>query len=205
MRLIVRRQQDKVIDSMRRELMARRKAIGGDVFVQLPKKGLAVRQVLEQLDSKVRWQGVFQCSRRACRLCSAAACSWLLHTWISRDMYPPTPTRTLHPRHLQAAGDISIGSNGDSRLSGALYFSGTPHRDLLSEAYCRFSSTNPIHGDIWPSVQIMETEVVKGGGGNFCFRSLIAHTSFGLLFSQFVCVNVTVEIIGCMHSMLTHM
>ena len=34
------------------------------------------------------------------------------------------------------------------------------HRQLLAEAYTLYSHTNPLHGDVFPSVRRMEAEVV---------------------------------------------
>ena len=34
------------------------------------------------------------------------------------------------------------------------------HRQLMAEAYTLYSHTNPLHGDVFPSVRRMEAEVV---------------------------------------------
>jgi sphinganine-1-phosphate aldolase len=59
---------------------------------------------------------------------------------------------------------------GESKVSGAVYLSGTSHQLLLNEVYKQFSITNPMHADVFPSVRKMEGEVVAmtaallGGG-----------------------------------------
>eukprot|EP00884_Botryococcus_braunii_P016941 jgi/Botrbrau1/3930/Bobra.0365s0006.1 len=53
---------------------------------------------------------------------------------------------------------------------GAVYMAGTEHRRLLNEVYAMFSQTNPLHISVFPSVGVMEREVVSmtasflGGG-----------------------------------------
>jgi hypothetical protein len=49
---------------------------------------------------------------------------------------------------------------GVSKVSGTVYFAGDELRDLLSSTYAAFSHTNPLHGDVFPSVRRMEAEVV---------------------------------------------
>lgn len=69
----------------------------------------------------------------------------------------------------RTAQDISF-SEGDSRVSGTVYMAGAAHQVLLSEVYKRFTLTNPLHADVFPSVRKMEAEVVAmtasllGGG-----------------------------------------
>ncbi len=45
-------------------------------------------------------------------------------------------------------------------MSGTLYLSGQEHCSLLNEVYTRFSHTNPMHADVFPSVRQMELEVL---------------------------------------------
>ncbi|KAL4518135.1 hypothetical protein Ndes2526A_g01416 [Nannochloris sp. 'desiccata'] len=69
----------------------------------------------------------------------------------------------------KARDDIRF-SEGESKVSGAVYLSGTSHQLLLNEVYKQFSITNPMHADVFPSVRKMEGEVVAmtaallGGG-----------------------------------------
>jgi sphinganine-1-phosphate aldolase len=54
----------------------------------------------------------------------------------------------------KAAGDVRF-AEGDSRVSGAVYLTGTSHQLLLNEVYKQFSITNPMHADVFPSVRKM--------------------------------------------------
>lgn len=60
---------------------------------------------------------------------------------------------------LQVAKDVQI-DEGSSKVSGTVYFAGEELRELLGRAYVAFSHTNPLHGDVFPSVRRMEAEVV---------------------------------------------
>ena len=51
-------------------------------------------------------------------------------------------------------------SEGTSKVSGTVYFAGAGLRALLDRTYAAFAHTNPLHGDIFPSVRRMEAEVV---------------------------------------------
>lgn len=51
-------------------------------------------------------------------------------------------------------------AEGESRVSGTLYLCGQEHCGLLNEVYARFSHTNPMHSDVFPSVRQMELEVL---------------------------------------------
>jgi sphinganine-1-phosphate aldolase len=70
---------------------------------------------------------------------------------------------------LQSLRDVRI-AEGRSMVSGAVYFAGEEHLEVLKEAYCLFAHTNPLHADVFPSVRRMEAEVVAmtasllGGG-----------------------------------------
>ena len=59
----------------------------------------------------------------------------------------------------QVAKDVQI-EEGSSKVSGTVYFAGDELRALLSNTYAAFSHTNPLHGDVFPSVRRMEAEVV---------------------------------------------
>lgn len=60
----------------------------------------------------------------------------------------------------QAAGDVQI-AEGLSKISGTVYFAGAELRALLDSSYATFAHTNPLHGDVFPSVRRMEAEVVS--------------------------------------------
>lgn len=49
---------------------------------------------------------------------------------------------------------------GSSKVSGTVYFAGDELRELLNRAYTAFAHTNPLHGDVFPSVRRMEAEVI---------------------------------------------
>lgn len=42
---------------------------------------------------------------------------------------------------------------GTSSMSGVVYITDESHKQLLDEAYCMFSWTNPLHADVFPSVR----------------------------------------------------
>ena len=42
---------------------------------------------------------------------------------------------------------------GTSSMSGVVYITDEDHKQLLDEAYCMFSWTNPLHADVFPSVR----------------------------------------------------
>jgi len=44
-------------------------------------------------------------------------------------------------------------------VSGAVYCGEEEHTDLLNAAYAAFSLANPLHPDIWPSVNQFEAEI----------------------------------------------
>lgn len=50
---------------------------------------------------------------------------------------------------------------GQSTVSGVLYMAGQEHQRLLDRAYCTFSSSNPMHADLFPATRRMEVEVVR--------------------------------------------
>ncbi|GMI36369.1 hypothetical protein TeGR_g2285 [Tetraparma gracilis] len=49
----------------------------------------------------------------------------------------------------------------DGLVSGAVYCGEKEHTELLSAAYAAFSLANPLHPDIWPSVNQFEAEIVS--------------------------------------------
>lgn len=59
----------------------------------------------------------------------------------------------------QADKDVQI-KEGASKVSGTVYFAGAQLRELLDRAYVTFTHTNPLHGDVFPSVRRMEAEVI---------------------------------------------
>lgn len=61
--------------------------------------------------------------------------------------------------HWQALSDVYF-EDGHGKLSGAVYMAGEEHRQLLNKVYEMFSQTNPLHTSIFPSVGLMERDVV---------------------------------------------
>ena len=61
---------------------------------------------------------------------------------------------------MQVTRDVQFESE-HSKVSGTLYLEGEDHLRLLSDAYAMFAHTNPMHGDVFPSVRRMEAEVVN--------------------------------------------
>lgn len=60
---------------------------------------------------------------------------------------------------MQGQHDVPF-DEGASTVSGTLYLSGEAHCALLNDVYTRFSHTNPMHADVFPSVRQMELEVL---------------------------------------------
>lgn len=73
-------------------------------------------------------------------------------------------------------------------MSGTLYLSGEEHCRLLNDVYTRFSHTNPMHADVFPSIRQMELEVLAMTasmvGGMSCCLSLVKDKVLALMFSQ---------------------
>lgn len=78
---------------------------------------------------------------------------------------------------MAGAGDAQEGKDvrfpdGKSTVSGTLYMYGEGHKKLLNTVYSEMAHTNPMHGDVFPSVRRMEAEVVNmtasllGGGAS---------------------------------------
>ncbi len=61
---------------------------------------------------------------------------------------------------VQGGSDVQI-AEGASKVSGTVYFAGVELRGLLDHTYAAFAHTNPLHGDVFPSVRRMEAEVVS--------------------------------------------
>lgn len=74
---------------------------------------------------------------------------------------------------MQEGKDVRF-PEGQSTVSGTLYMAGQDHMQLMNDAYTSFAHTNPMHGDVFPSVRRMESEVVNmtasllGGGALGC-------------------------------------
>ena len=51
-------------------------------------------------------------------------------------------------------------TEGNSKVSGALYMAGEEHLQLLLDTYNLFSHTNPLHTEVWPSMRQMEADVI---------------------------------------------
>ena len=60
---------------------------------------------------------------------------------------------------MQGQHDVPF-DEGASTVSGTLYLSGEAHCALMNDVYARFSHTNPMHADVFPSVRQMELEVL---------------------------------------------
>ena len=69
-------------------------------------------------------------------------------------------TYRQHQVLLQVTKDVQFKSQ-HSKVSGTLYLEGEDHLKLLADAYAMFAHTNPMHGDVFPSVRRMEAEVVN--------------------------------------------
>ena len=61
---------------------------------------------------------------------------------------------------LQKLAEIEHTRWEDGRVSGAVYHGGPQLCDLQSEAFRKFSVSNPIHPDVFPGVRKMEAEIV---------------------------------------------
>eukprot|EP00201_Polytomella_parva_P008332 CAMPEP_0175064012 /NCGR_PEP_ID=MMETSP0052_2-20121109/15086_1 /TAXON_ID=51329 ORGANISM="Polytomella parva, Strain SAG 63-3" /NCGR_SAMPLE_ID=MMETSP0052_2 /ASSEMBLY_ACC=CAM_ASM_000194 /LENGTH=159 /DNA_ID=CAMNT_0016330295 /DNA_START=619 /DNA_END=1095 /DNA_ORIENTATION=- len=83
-----------------------------------------------------------------------------------------TSSKALFSVLQQKAAEDVVVPDGFSRLSGTVYYPGAVHKEFLDRVYSLFSTTNPIHGDAFPSIRQMEAEVVAmtaallGGGPN---------------------------------------
>ena len=60
---------------------------------------------------------------------------------------------------IQASKNLAI-TEGNSKVSGALYMAGEEHLQLLLDTYNLFSHTNPLHTEVWPSMRQMESDVI---------------------------------------------
>jgi sphinganine-1-phosphate aldolase len=68
-------------------------------------------------------------------------------------------------RALDLAEGDTAWTPGESRLSGVVYMADVEHFRLLNKVYAWFAHSNPLHGDIFPSVARMEREVVAMTAG----------------------------------------
>ncbi|KAK9813985.1 hypothetical protein WJX73_007983 [Symbiochloris irregularis] len=81
------------------------------------------------------------------------------------------PDKVLKRLRHKEGKDVRF-PDGKSTVSGTLYLAGDDHKRLLNSVYSEFAHTNPMHGDVFPSVRRMEAEVVNmtasllGGGGD---------------------------------------
>ncbi|GMH64415.1 hypothetical protein TrST_g2494 [Triparma strigata] len=60
---------------------------------------------------------------------------------------------------LKKRGKVENRKWEDGLVSGAVYCGEKDHTDLLNAAYAAFSLANPLHPDIWPSVNQFEAEI----------------------------------------------
>ena len=49
----------------------------------------------------------------------------------------------------------------DGQVSGGIYHGGAEHLALQNHALAMFAVSNPLHGDVWPSVMKMEAEIIS--------------------------------------------
>ena len=68
-------------------------------------------------------------------------------------------SHSMHGTFLQASKNLAI-TEGNSKVSGALYMAGEEHLQLLLDTYNLFSHTNPLHTEVWPSMRQMESDVI---------------------------------------------
>lgn len=79
------------------------------------------------------------------------------------------PDSLVAELEARAANDFRF-ADGASTATGSIYMTGAAHRDVLNDAYCLFSQTNPLHPAQFPSIRRMEAEVIAmtaslvGGG-----------------------------------------
>jgi hypothetical protein len=94
------------------------------------------------------------------------------------------PTLTLpkhgrdHPSIIQQLTKYSAKENQkwkDGYVSGTVYAADDEHSKLLTDVYHLYSLSNPLHPDVWPSVNMLEAEVcamtaslLNGGNTNVC-------------------------------------
>ncbi|CAG9463387.1 unnamed protein product [Pedinophyceae sp. YPF-701] len=80
-----------------------------------------------------------------------------------------TPERVLELLQARSKGDVAIADTA-TPVSGTVYVPGAERRALLNDTFAMFSLSNPLHGDVFPSVAQMEAEVIAmcasmmGGG-----------------------------------------
>lgn len=103
----------------------------------------------------------------SCNSCAGAAASQggQEHTHIIRCVCPFVCAKACEVLHsivlyAQQQNHLSVclnrlpsSSTGTSSMSGVVYITDEAHKQLLDEAYCMFSWTNPLHADVFPSVR----------------------------------------------------
>lgn len=75
---------------------------------------------------------------------------------LPKEGWTPDQTRA----ELDKLADMEHTRWEDGRVSGAVYHGGKDLLELQTEAFGRFTVTNPIHPDVFPGVRKMEAEVV---------------------------------------------
>jgi glutamate/tyrosine decarboxylase-like PLP-dependent enzyme len=68
------------------------------------------------------------------------------------------PTELLAELEQLRAKELHAWSDGF--VSGAVYHGDAAHHELLDRAYAMYSQANPLHADLWPSVNKFEAEIV---------------------------------------------
>jgi glutamate/tyrosine decarboxylase-like PLP-dependent enzyme len=81
----------------------------------------------------------------------------------TRTMIIPKKGRTAKAllADLNKRGKVENQKWEKGLVSGAVYCGEKEHTELLSAAYAAFSLSNPLHPDIWPSVNQFEAEIVS--------------------------------------------
>jgi len=85
-----------------------------------------------------------------------------------KDSFPTFTTLPAQGRprqeilaEMQALRDLEEARWKDGFVSGAVYHGDYAHIDFLSQAYAIHSQANPLHSDIWPSINKYEAEIVS--------------------------------------------
>jgi sphinganine-1-phosphate aldolase len=83
-------------------------------------------------------------------------------------------------KKLNELADMEHTKWEDGRVSGAVYHGGDELIRLQTEAFGKFTVSNPIHPDVFPGVRKMEAEIVAMVGHSFN----IEHKQYGLTESR---------------------
>ena len=85
-----------------------------------------------------------------------------------KDLFPSFPRLPAHGRpreeilaEMQAIRDLEEARWQEGFVSGAVYHGDYAHINFLSQAYAIHSQANPLHSDVWPSINKYEAEIVS--------------------------------------------